>query len=231
MRFLLIALSLVPLLAGEALALPGDPLALQGALEWPAVLGAERFIVVKADDGSFYYADIAGAQRRGPLKAGDRMSLIGVEGARPYEVAAVVVGAGDAAIAGLPPVPSPRSGSAAPTPTAPSAAGPPPSAPPPPNTASPLPSSVGQVPAPPSGRQWRRVDGKVQALSGGSLTVRAGAGESVTVDSTQLSPNLREMLKPGDDITVFAEPRTDGKLVAVGFIQNPAPATLPRGAR
>src|SRR5207248_2808366 len=49
------------LLAGPAMAAPGDPRAVRGNLEWPAVLSAEPFIVLRGDDGRLYYADVARA--------------------------------------------------------------------------------------------------------------------------------------------------------------------------
>ena len=54
------------LLAGPAMAAPGDPRAVRGNLEWPAVLSTEPFIVVRGDDGRLYYADVARARRMTP---------------------------------------------------------------------------------------------------------------------------------------------------------------------
>jgi hypothetical protein len=80
---LVVARGLVP-----ADANPGDPVTLRGTLAWPAILANEPFLVLRADNGRFYYADVTAAQPRGntALRAGDRISFVGVEGARPHEV-------------------------------------------------------------------------------------------------------------------------------------------------
>jgi hypothetical protein len=98
-----VALVLVTLSAATALAAPGDPRVVQGTLEWPRNATAEPFVVVRGDDGNLYYADLASAQRRtpGPLTAGARVTVVGVEGNRPYEVAAMVIGLGTAGSLGL----------------------------------------------------------------------------------------------------------------------------------
>jgi hypothetical protein len=103
MKRSLVALALVTLSAGAAVAAPGDPRVVQGTLEWPGNVTAEPFVVVRGDDGALYYADLASAQRRTPgaLTAGSRVTVVGVEGNRPYEVAAMVIGLGTAASLGL----------------------------------------------------------------------------------------------------------------------------------
>ena len=64
MKFSGIALTLSVVLAGPALAAPGDPRLIQGAREWPPALsGGEPFIVVRGDDGRVYHADVIAAQR------------------------------------------------------------------------------------------------------------------------------------------------------------------------
>lgn len=101
----LAGLAAVVLGAGTVLATPGDPRVVQGAIEWPGQLSAEPFAVVRGDDGRLYYADLGSAQRRtqATLNAGSRVTVVGVEGNRPYEIAAIAIGAGDAASLGLQP--------------------------------------------------------------------------------------------------------------------------------
>jgi hypothetical protein len=209
MKRTLIALAIVGLSTGSALAAPGEPRVVQGALEWPATLSTEPFIVVRGEDGRLYYADVSAAQRRtpGPLTAGARVAIVGVEGNRPHEVAALAFGAGDASSLGLV---SPG-GASSPSASIPSAA------PGPTVAAEPM---------------WR-LDGAVQAVSGPTVTVRADDGRARTVDVSQLSEATRRALRPGDRVTLFGVPRNDDRLVANGYIQTePAsPAASPRSPR
>lgn len=105
MKRSLAALALVTLLAGNALAAPGEPRVVQGTLEWPASLSAEPFVVVRGEDWRLYYVDVSAVQRRvpGAVTAGSRVAVVGVEGSRPHEVAAVAFGPGDATTLGLTP--------------------------------------------------------------------------------------------------------------------------------
>src|SRR6266446_5622259 len=75
----------VLLLAGPALAAPGDPRTVRGSLEWPASLSAEPFVVVRGDDGRLYYADVSSAQRMNAGAISGRISIVGVEGTQPHE--------------------------------------------------------------------------------------------------------------------------------------------------
>ena len=104
-RSLIISVVLITLSSGTALAAPGDPHIVQGTLEWPTTVTTEAFAVIRGDDGRTYYTDLASAQRRtpGPLTAGSRVSLLGIEGSRPHELAAMAIGTGDAASLGLAP--------------------------------------------------------------------------------------------------------------------------------
>src|SRR3989442_8289651 len=83
--------------ASPAYAAPGDPRLVQGVLEWPAKLTVEPFVVIRADDGRWYYAEVKGVKRleSGPLAAGGRVAILGTEGARPHEITAIAVGSGD----------------------------------------------------------------------------------------------------------------------------------------
>src|SRR5262252_3996622 len=95
---------ILSVLAAPALGAPGDPRLIQGTLEWPAALsGGEPFIVLRGDDGRVYYADVVAAQRRvqGTLSADSKITILGLEGTRPYEILAVALGSGDAAALSL----------------------------------------------------------------------------------------------------------------------------------
>src|SRR5262245_39904169 len=96
------------LVATPAMAAPGDPRAVRGTLEWPTSLSVEAFIVVRGDDGRVYYADVGTARRMSTDPIAGPISLVGVEGNQPHEIAAVVVGAGDSALTfATPRVPAP----------------------------------------------------------------------------------------------------------------------------
>ena len=210
MKRSLVALAILALVAGAAAAAPGDPRVVQGTLEWPPSLSAEPFIVMRGEDGRVYYVDISAVQRRVPgvLTAGSRVAGLGVEGTRPYEMAAIAFGAGDATSLGL---------------TAPSAA-PAPSA-----------SISSTAPAPGSSPEplWR-LDGTVQSVSGTTITLRTAVGKTHTVDASQLSDTTFRALRPGDRVSLFGVPRPDHRLVANGYIQitDPTPpAASPRSPR
>jgi hypothetical protein len=214
MKRSLVVLALLVLTAGTALAAPGDPRVIQGALEWPSSLSAEPFVVVRGDDGRLYYVDISAAQRRvpGTLKAGSQLAALGVEGTRPYELAAIAFGAGDAASLGFP-----APGSA----TMPSASIPSTSIP-----------STALTPGPPPEPMWR-LDGTVQSVSGSLVTLRTDDARAQTVDMSELSPITLRALRSGDRVSLFGVPRADRKLIANGFIQAdaPPPAASPPSTR
>ena len=109
MRRWLPALAVLFLTSHGVEAAPGDPRVVQGTLEWPANLGGEPFVVVRGDDGRMYYADISAAQRRtpGPLSAGTRVTVAGIESVKPHEIAVMSIGAGDTSSPGFaPPAPA-----------------------------------------------------------------------------------------------------------------------------
>jgi hypothetical protein len=204
----LVAVAILALSAGSALAAPGDPRVLQGTLEWPPSLSAEPFVVIRGEDGRLFYSDISAAQRRTPgaLTAGSRVAVVGVEGNRPYEMAAIAFGAGDAAALGL---------------VVPSAA---------PAPAASIPSGV--VASPPSEPMWR-LDGTVQTVAGTTVTLRTDDGRTHTVDVSQLSGATVSALRRGDRVSLFGVPRRDNRLVANGYIQSEpaAPAASPASTR
>jgi hypothetical protein len=198
-------LGFVVLSNGAALAEPGDPHVVQGTLEWPSAAPAGvPFIVVRGDDGrAAYCADLTAAQRRMPdaLTAGTRVALLGIEGARPHELTAMVIGAGDASSLGLAPAfTRPSSGSPAVTAGA---------------------RATGATPAPAAVNEsmWR-VDGIVQSVSGTSVTLRAADGSTPTVDVSNLSRGTLQALRPGEQVSLFGVPRPDQRLVATGYIQS-----------
>jgi len=98
MKLFATVLTLTLLLAGPALATPGDPRLIQGTLEWPpALTGSEPFVVLRGDDARAYYVDVTAARRQGEgaLTAGSRMTLVGLEGTKSHEIVAVAFGSGD----------------------------------------------------------------------------------------------------------------------------------------
>ena len=78
-----------------AVAGPGDPRLVNGVLEWPRTVTNEPFLVVRGDDGVLYYVGIAAARRDGPLAAGARVAVLGLEGRAANEITALGVGAGE----------------------------------------------------------------------------------------------------------------------------------------
>jgi len=208
MKRSLIALAVLALGAGPALAAPGDPRVVQGTLEWPASLSTEPFVVIRGEDSRLYYADVSAAQRRatGTLAAGTRVSVFGVEGNRPHELAAVAFGAGEATGLGI---------SLPGSPAAPLEALP-----------APLPGSA------PAGEPMWQIVGTVQSVSGTMVTVRTQAGQTQTIDASQLSVGTLRALRPGDRVSLFGTPRADRKLVANGYVQSEMPpAASPRTDR
>ena len=174
MKRSLIALVALGLSTGVAAAAPGDPRVLEGTLEWPATVATDPFVVMRGDDGRMYYADISAARRTTePMTSGSRLAILGVEGARPYEIAGIAVGAGDAASLGL-------------TPSSTSTSSPSASIP-----------STAVTPGPPSEPMWR-LDGTVQSVAGTSVTLRKSDARTVTVDLSQLNAETLRALRPGD---------------------------------
>jgi hypothetical protein len=210
MNRLLVAVVLVVVFAGVAQAAPGDPRVLQGVLEWPGSFSTEPFVVIRGEDGHLYYADLGSAQRRAPgaLTAGSRVTVLGIEGNRPYEVAAMVIGIGDAASLGLPP------GSATPSSTSTAA------------------EPATTLPAAPSEPMWR-LDGTVQSVAGKIVTLRTAQGGTSTVDLSQLGESTVRSLRAGDQVSLFGVPRDDRRLVASGYVQHEPvpPSASPRSTR
>src|SRR5712691_1292039 len=160
MRRWIVVPALMFAFASSAHAAPGDPRLVQGILEWPAKLTVEPFVVVRADDGRWYYAEIKAAKRleSAPLTAGARVAILGTEATRPHEITAIALRSGDAvalAMALMPHV-SPTAVASAPPP-APTAEPPSPSKPvaaespqTPKTAAKPEPAAATWAPTPPA---------------------------------------------------------------------------------
>jgi hypothetical protein len=215
MKSLLAAVMLVALCTLDSLASPGDPRAIQGTIEWPATPNAQPFVVVRGDDGGYYYADVSTAQRRtpDPLGAGSRVAVVGVEGLRPFEVSATAIGPADSATSAAQPA-GPGITSAPP----PSTLGPP--APP----AAPTSPSASDRPSEGSAGSegvaeplWQ-IQGTVVRVTPATMVLDTRTGERVSVEVTNLSRWTRQMVGPGDEVKLFGVARPDGRRVANGFI-------------
>jgi len=102
---------------------PGDPRLVSGVLEWPVVATSTPFVIIRGDNGVLYYVSVAAARRAGAVKAGARVSVLGIEGPTTHEIRAVGMGSGptaEAALADLQAAPAPVA--ATPTTAAPSPA-------------------------------------------------------------------------------------------------------------
>jgi hypothetical protein len=97
MRSLFVTLASLVLLTEIAAAAPGDPRLVKGTLEWPATLSTESIAVVRGDDGALYYVEASSAERLGAPITG-RVSVVAIEGMKPQELSAVIIGSGDSAI-------------------------------------------------------------------------------------------------------------------------------------
>jgi hypothetical protein len=224
MKFSAIALAFSVVLAGPAVAAPGDPRLIQGALEWPPALsGGETFIVIRGDDGRVYYADVMAAQRhvQGALSAGSLISLLGREGTKPHEIIAVALGSGDAAALSLalaratptippPPVSPPSTAPAAVVPPAPTAG----SAAVPPVRPEEKPIARGE-----EGR-WVTITlrGSVYEVAGQNLFLKRDDGRMFMIDISKLDPSTASRLRPGSSLTVLAVP-IGNKFQATGVIE------------
>jgi hypothetical protein len=143
----------MPLTAGAD---PGDPRLVSGVLEWPVVATSTPFVIIRGDNGVLYYVSVAAARRAGAVKAGARVSVLGIEGPTAHEIRAVGMGSGptaEAALADLQAAPATSAVAPAPAGATPVAAAAPPAAPGPagaapapvaatPTTAAPSPAAI-----------------------------------------------------------------------------------------
>lgn len=252
MTHMLIMLLLGAVLTAPAFAAPGDPRLVQGTLEWPATLTREPVVIVRGDDGRVYLCDVTDVRHRADgLRAGGRVSVLGLEAARPHELTTIVIAAASApptpAAAPEPstaPTPPP---SAAPTvvimaPSSHATAPTPGAGPAPVPTIVPATATTGPAMAPPPARrvtppappaaggrsQWSRLDGMVEAVAGSTLTLKMDDGAVAYVDISQLSPNVAQVLRQGTVISVFGYP-LEQKFEAAGYIQTHSITPEPRG--
>jgi hypothetical protein len=206
MRRWIVVLALTLASAPSAHAVPGDARLVQGVLEWPATLTVEPFVVVRSDDGRWYYTEVKDAKRVGtvPVGAGGRVTVLGTEGTRPHEITALAVSSGDAAALALALMPR-----VTPIPVTTSS----------PTSESPRPSSPA-VAKPASALRWSDVRGTVHSLAGQELIVRTEDGQLVPVDLSDLR-GAAVSLTPGSSIVVYGS-AGDEKFHAFGLIQQEA---------
>jgi len=205
MKILRVALAPVLVLIGGVVTVwanPGDAVAVRGILAWPAILANEPFLVVRADNGRFYYADVTAAERRGTaaLRAGNRVAIVGTEGARPHELTAMALGPDAAAVSSEPPSTS--------------------AAPPVPGEAAASPRTDSTAPpARITSRQWERVRGTVQSVSGHTLVIRRDDGQQVDIDVSRFDGTMARDIRPGEVVTVFGTAENGKPFTAVGFVR------------
>jgi hypothetical protein len=212
MKSLLPVTIVVLVCATEALGATGDPRAIQGRLEWPASLAtAQRFVVLRADDGQDYYVELTSVQRpgSGAGTAGSRISVTGVEGLRPFEITATAIAVGDSAA--VAPVPAASEVTAASPPS---------------TSAGPAPGAAADVAAPgtASSQPLWQLEGKVVEVTSTSMVLDTRKGERVNVEVANLSGWTRQTVGPGDEVKLFGVARGDQRLVANGFIYLVPPA-------
>src|SRR5262249_55771369 len=240
MKFSAVALALSLGFAGPAVAAPGDPRLIQGALEWPPALSSgETFIVMRGDDGRVYYADVMVAKRhvQGTLSAGSRITLLGLEGIKPHEIIAVALGSGDAAALSL--ALAQASPTALPTPPPPPSTAPTAVVPAAPTAGSAAVQPVRPEEKPPArGEEERWVSltlrGSVYGVAGANLFLKRDDGRIVMVDISKLDPSTVSRLRPGSSVTVVAVP-VGNKFQATGVgleaetgTSGPTPGKPPR---
>src|SRR5437879_3858275 len=228
-----VAMSFTFALASVAHAANGDPRLVQGVLEWPTKLTAEPFVVIRTEDGRWYYVEIKSARRLEPtsLTVGARVAVLGTEAARRPAITAELLG----------PVKPP----AAEPPKSAAKAGPAPVAAAPATTVQPEPGPpahlrVGEPrkeqltpvktmtpsePKPSAGAsarstdisRWSELRGTVHAVGDHEVVVRVDDGQLVPADLSGLR-GVAVALKPGSPIVVYGT-RDGEKFQAIGLIQ------------
>ena len=180
-------LLLMVLVSASAYAAPGDPRLRQGTLVWPPTLSDQQVIILRGDDGRTFYADIAAARRRttGPIAAGTRMTVLGVEGAHAQLVTATLLASGDAATLAFSLFHDRRPG--------------PPTSPRPGE-----PSTVPGAGTPTPG--WVEIRGVVQSVEDRMFTLRTDTGAIVTVDALAVRSHPPAIVAPGATVSVVGVP-------------------------
>jgi len=225
-------------------AAPGDPRLVQGILEWPTKLTVEPFLVIRTSEGQWLYTDVKAARHLepAPLTAGTRVTVLGREARRPFEITATAVGAGDAAALTLALMPYLNStsvppgvplavtsgvSSASPQLASGTGAAANPKAPAPTTskatTASAPPDPAGQlrtaarVWAWPTGTpRWAELQGTVDSVTAYTVTVRTDDGQVVLVDLSSVR-SMVESFTPGLPVSVYGTPG-ESKFQAIGVI-------------
>jgi hypothetical protein len=217
-----VVLSLTFALASLAHAAPGDPRLVQGVLEWPTKLTAEPFVVIRTEDGRWYYADIKSARRLEPaaLTVGARVAVLGTEAARPHEITALAFGSGDAAALALALMPhtSPPKSAAKAEPASVAAE-------PRKEQLTPVKAMTPSEPKPSASAstrstdtsRWSELRGTVHAVVDREVVVRVDDGQLVPADLSGLR-GVAVALKPGSPIVVYGM-RGEEKFQAIGLIQ------------
>jgi hypothetical protein len=70
----------------------------------------------------------------------------------------------------------------------------------------------------PEAVEWRRLEGRVQTVSGSGFVLRTAEGRQVAVRVSRLGRNARQLVAPGEAVTVFGFARED-TLLASGLLQ------------
>src|SRR5262249_28917353 len=224
-------------------AAPGDPRLVQGILEWPTKLTVEPFLVIRTNDGQWLYTDVKAARhlQSAPLSAGARLTVLGREATRPFEITATALSAGDAAAltlalmpylnptsvpSGVPPVVAPGASSTPPQPASGPGTATNPKTPAPTKAA-----TTASAPLDPAGHlrtaarvwawptgipRWVELQGTVDSVTDYTVIVRTDEGQVVLVDLSSVR-SMVASFTPGLPISVYGTPG-ESKFQAIGVI-------------
>ena len=91
--------------------------------------------------------------------------------------------------------------------------------------------TVAGQPAPPAtDRSWQRIHGKVQSVSGNTVTVKTDDGRTLTVHAGQVSADIRGGLAKDDAVTLIGFPGTRTDHFVARYIQKDSSAGAAAGA-
>ncbi|PYM85658.1 MAG: hypothetical protein DME13_10250 [Candidatus Rokuibacteriota bacterium] len=76
---------------------------------------------------------------------------------------------------------------------------------------------------------WQRIHGKVQSVSGNTVTVKADDGRVLTVDAAQVSADIRGALAPGAGVTLIGKAGAQSNQFTAQYIQQDASDPLRGG--
>jgi outer membrane lipoprotein SlyB len=68
-------------------------------------------------------------------------------------------------------------------------------------------------------KAWQRIHGTIQSLSGATLTLKADDGRMLTVDTSNVNPQVQHALTQGEDVTVIGHFNGDQNHVVAQFVQ------------